>query len=142
MSKQRLKFDYRSLKYPTRVYREVSIDDGYGGSSGSTWELIAEPRASKKIKNRTSQAQIQGGSFDFYQVYEFIIRTNPDWSLEKDNIVYCDDTLYVIRGIAPFDNNPLYTLIVTETINDSLHALWDIINSNPIEADYETIIQQ
>lgn len=142
MSKQRLKFDYRSLKYPTRVYREVSIPDGYGGTSGSTWDLIAEPRASKKIKNRTSQAQTQGGSFDFYQVYEFIIRTNPDWTLEKDMIVYCDDTLYVIRGIAPFDNNPLYTLIVTETINDELHALWDIINSNPSEADHETIIQQ
>lgn len=127
MSKQRLKFDYRSLKYPTRVYREVSIPDGYGGSSGSTWELVAEPRASKKIKNRTSQAQIQGGSFDFYQVYEFIIRTNPDWKLEKDNIVYCDGVLYVIRGIAPFDNNPLYTLIITETVEDSQHPLLQII---------------
>lgn len=141
MAKKSLGFDVGKLKHPTRVYREVAIPDGYGGTSGSTWELIAEPRASKKIKNRTSQAQTQGGSFDFYQVYEFIIRTNPDWTLEKDMIVYCDDTLYVIRGIANFDNNPLYTLIITETINDSLHALWDIINSNPIEAEYETIIQ-
>jgi hypothetical protein len=142
MAKTKLKFDAAQLKDFCCIYKEVPQDDGYGGTNGMTWDLVASPRCKKNIKNKTSQIQVQGGGWDFYQVYEFTIRDNPNYEIEIDMIVYSDNKLYVIRGFAPSESNPMYVTLYTETINDSLHALWDIINSNPIEADYETIYKQ
>ena len=62
MAKTKLKFDAAQLKGFCRLYREAPQSDGYGGTNGMTWELIASPRCKKNIKNKTSQIQVQDES--------------------------------------------------------------------------------
>lgn len=127
MAKRLAKFDAGQLKDFVDFYELVTLPDGYGGSLPPEWVLSESTRCKKNIKNKT-QARTESGSFDFYQVYEFIIRDNPEFTLKKDMIIHSDNVLYVIRGYAPLEINPRYILIVTETINNNNHELNDVIN--------------
>lgn len=129
MSKSRLKFDAGQLKDFADFYELVTVPDGYGGST-TGWALVKSTRAMKRIKNKTQQDSLQSGSFDFYQVYEFTIRSGSV-TPKKDMMIYSGNALYKVKGIAPIEGLPRYTLVITETINETDHALWDIINSMP-----------
>lgn len=133
MAKKQLKFDAGQLKDFVDFYELVSQPDGYGGSLPPEWVLRLATRCKKNIKNKT-QARTESGSFDFYQVYEFVIRDRPDFTVKKDIIIHSEGALYVIRGYAPLESNPNYILIVTETINDNSHDLFDVINAMPYDS--------
>lgn len=126
MPRKNLKFDAGELRGKCSFYEFTTVPDGYGGTR-QEWVLRLETRCKRNIKNKTSQSQLQSGSFDFYQVYEFIIRDRVGFSVEKDMIVYSDGVLHVIKGVAPMENNPKYIMIVTSVIEDSEHPLLDII---------------
>lgn len=115
MAKTKLKFDAAQLKDFCSIYEEQPMPDGFGGTTGMGWVLIASPRCKMNIKTKTSQIQEQGGSWGFYQVYEFVIRTNPNYNIEKDMELRSNGVKYVIRGVAPSETNPRYTIIYTET---------------------------
>ena len=139
MAKRNLKFDAGELRGKCSFYEFTTIPDGYGGTR-QEWVLRLETRCKRNIKNKTSQSQLQAGSFDFYQVYEFIIRDRVGFSVEKDMIVYSDGVLHVIKGVVPMENNPNYVMVICSTINDSEHALWGVINAMPITEDKPNII--
>lgn len=126
MAKRNLKFDAGQLKGFCSFYEFVSTPDGYGGTR-QEWVLRLDTRCKRNIKNKTSQSQLQVGSFDFYQVYEFIIRDREGFSVEKDMIVYSDGVLHVIKGVAPMENNPNYVMVITSVIEDNEHPILDII---------------
>lgn len=115
MAKTKLKFDAAQLKDFCEIYEEQPIPDGFGGTTGMEWVLIASPRCKMNIKTKTSQIQEQGGSWGLYQVYEFVIRTNPNYNIQKDMELRSNGISYVIRGVAPSETNPRYTIIYTET---------------------------
>lgn len=115
MAKKNLGFDASQLKQFCDIYHQVPVFDEYGSASGMDWELVFSPRCKRNIKTKTSQSNTIGGSFDFYQVYEFIIRDDPRYTIEKDMEVRSDSGVFVVRGVAPLENNPNYILIITET---------------------------
>lgn len=139
MSKKRLRFDVGQMRHPISFYRAVYVDDGYGGGQ-NTWQFVAGEKSKKEIKNRTQLRQ-EGAGFDFYQVWEFILRKNPNYDILKDMIVYADNALYVIRGVSPLETNPNYVVVITETIHDTLHELWDVINAQPYNENKDLIIK-
>lgn len=143
MAKSKLKFDIGKLREFVTIYKLVSYDDPYGSSPLMDYEEVGKYRAWKQIKSKTSQSQTQAGAFDFYQVYEFIIRDNPNIKITKDMIVHCGDSLYTLNGVTSLENIPNYISLYTMHLADSdePHQLWTKINSQPIEADYETIIK-
>lgn len=106
--------DYRKLQGFCSIYTDGEVDDGYGGSTPVTDVLVAEMRCMKRIKSKSSQSQTQGGVFDFYQVYEFTIRDNPNYDIKKDMTLKSDGDVYTIRGIVPSETNPRYITLVTE----------------------------
>jgi head-tail adaptor len=140
MAKRNLKFDIGKLRDFMAIYEYTSVPDNYGGTTQG-WQLALETRAWKQVKNKTSQSQTQSGSFDYYKVFEFTMRDNPNFELKKDMIIYNDDALYVIKGWIPLENNPIYIKITTDTINAKEHALWDIINAQPYNSDKPNVIQ-
>lgn len=115
MAKKNLNFDAGQLKDFITIYEENGGgDDGYGGSLHIVLTQVLKTRCKKNIKTKTSQSQVQGGSFDFYQVYEFIIRARNGFGIKKDMIAESGGERYVIRGFVPMENNPEYTTIITE----------------------------
>lgn len=139
MAKKTLKFDVGSMRDFVAFYELTTVDDGYGGTTDS-WVLSLDTKARKSIKSKTSQSMTMAGSFDFYQIFEFIIRDRKSWIPEKDMIIYNDGAIYVIKGVATMENNPNYLSIYTETINNDNHALWKVINAMPIQDDKPNII--
>ena len=127
MAKKLIKIDAGQLKHFCEFWSEEYVPDEYG--SGSVQFIpVLSTRCNRTIKNKTSQSQTQAGSFDFYQIWEFIIRGRSGFAPKKDMIIYSDGSIYAIKGVAPLADNPKYTLVVTGTINDDNHALWEIIN--------------
>jgi len=126
MAKRNLNFDAGELRGKCSFYEFTTEPDGYGGTR-QEWVLRLETRCKRNIKNKTSQSQLQSGSFDFYQVYEFIIRDRIGFSVEKDMIVYSDGVLHVIKGVVPMENNPNYVMVITSVIEDNEHPILDII---------------
>lgn len=137
---KKLGFDLGRFRYFVDFYQQTVVVDEFG-SQQITWNKVLGTRGDKIIKNRTFQSQLNAGELDFFQIYYFAIRDREGFSVSKDMIIHCDGVLYSIQGYAPLDYNPLYIQIFTSTINDSSHALWDVINSMPITADYNTIIE-
>lgn len=136
---KKLGFDLGKFRDFVEFYQLSVVVNQYGGHD-ETWTKVLSTRGSKIIKNRTSQAQSNAGEWDFFQVYNFVIRSRSGLDVKKDMVIYSGGILYVIRGFATLDYNPLYIEIFTSTINDSHHALWDIINTMPIDSDKPNII--
>lgn len=139
MAKRTLKFDIGKLTNFLYFYEQVTVIEP-NGDQRIDWDLVLSTRGKKNIKNKTAQSQTNAGQFDFYQVYNFVIRDRSTFEVKKDMIIYCDSVLYVIHGFAPMENNPNYIEIYCNTINDDNHELWTIINSMPIDSDKDTII--
>lgn len=137
---KKLGFDLGRFREFIDFYQQHNVTNEYGGQD-ITWNKVLSTRGDKIIKNRTFQSQLNAGEFDFFQVYNFAIRDRKGFSVKKDMIIHCDGVLYAIQGFAPLDYNPLYIQIFTSTINDTSHALWDVINSMPIDADFNNVIQ-
>ena len=138
MSKKTLKFDAGQLKHFCQIWHEVVLSTGT--SPRPTYQLVDEPRCYKRVVTRSNQFQLNSGSFDLYQSWEFIIRDNPNYEIKKDMFLFSDNYIYVIRAVLPLENNPKYIKIITESIEDTNHALWDTINSMPFNSDKPNII--
>ena len=136
---KKLGFDLGRFRDFVDFYQLSVVVDQYGGHN-ETWTKVLSTRGSKIIKNRASQSQSNAGDFDFFFFFNFVIRDRVGFDVQKDMIIYCGGVLYVIRGVAPLDYNPLYIEIFTSTINDSHHSLWNIINAMPVDSDKTNII--
>lgn len=112
MAKKNLKFDFRKLNGFCEIWHEVV---GGGASPRPVEELLFSARCYKKTVTRTNQSQLHAGSFDLYQVNEFIIRKNPQYNIEKDMFILSGGDRYSIRAVEPLDNRPEYIKITTET---------------------------
>lgn len=135
---KKLKFDAGQLRDFASFYELVTVPDGYGGST-TGWSLVKSTRVMKRIKNNTQQSSLQSGSFDFYQVYEFTIRSGSV-TPKKDMVIQSGGFLYKVKGIAPIEGLPRYTLVITETINEPGHDVWTIINAQPYNSDKPNVI--
>lgn len=113
MAKRNLKFDAGKLNDFCEIWHEV-VDDN-SPSPRPVPTLLFSPRCYIKVSTRTNQAQLQSGSFDLYQVFEFIIRYNPNYTIQKDMYIISSGKKYVVRAVITLENNPLYIKIITET---------------------------
>lgn len=110
---KKLGFDVGKLKEFITIYEQQAVNDDYGSSSGVQLVEVTQCRAWKQIQSKTSQSQTQGGAFDFYQVYSFTIRDNPNVTLTSDMILENAGLYYTIHGITPLENIPNYITLTT-----------------------------
>lgn len=102
-----------NLKDFCTFFIEETVMNEYGSPEVTLSEVLST-RCIKTINSKTAQSRIEGQSFDFYQVYSFIIRGRNGFNPTKDMII---DREYVIKGIAPLKSNPRYLEITTEKRN-------------------------
>ena len=117
MAKRTLKFDIGKLT-DFIVFQKETVVIQPNGDQSIVWSTVLSTRCKKNIKTKTQQSQINAGQFDFYQVYNFIIRDRSTFEVKKDMRVVNGSEKYVVHGFAPMENNPNYIEIYTWKLED------------------------
>lgn len=117
MAKRTLKFDIGKLTEFLNFQKETVVIQPNGDQS-IIWSTVLSTRGKKNIKSKTQQSQTNAGQFDFYQVYNFVIRDRSTFEIKKDMRIVNGSDTYVIHGFAPMENNPNYIEIYTWKLED------------------------